>query len=148
MAKQCFLCGGTLRNGRCTECGLDNTKNDRKYQLNTHNESGAHFHDGGCEVQPNKRRVTIGTRRKKQEEEKQETFDYNELLEKEKKKVHPDSSRNKTKTRTATQTAAKSNTKSSRPSGGADKSTGNKKGSLIFWIILIYAILMLLGGNR
>lgn len=48
--ERCTLCGGRLVNGRCRECGLDNTKNDKKYHLNTHNEkSAALFHRGDCE---------------------------------------------------------------------------------------------------
>ncbi len=53
--ERCTLCGGKLVNGRCTECGLDNTKNDKKYHLNTHNEkSAAMFHRGDCEDHLNK----------------------------------------------------------------------------------------------
>lgn len=47
--ERCTLCGGKLVNGRCTECGLDNTKNDKKYHLNIHNEKGALLHQGDCE---------------------------------------------------------------------------------------------------
>lgn len=33
--RRCYLCGGKLVNGRCTLCGLDNTKIERKnYRLN------------------------------------------------------------------------------------------------------------------
>lgn len=33
--KKCYLCGGNLVNGVCVDCGLDNTRNDRKsYRLN------------------------------------------------------------------------------------------------------------------
>ncbi len=35
--------------GKCTECGLDNTKNDRRYHLNIHNEQETRFHRGSCE---------------------------------------------------------------------------------------------------
>lgn len=28
--KECYLCGGKLINGRCSSCGLDNTKLDKK----------------------------------------------------------------------------------------------------------------------
>ncbi len=52
--KRCTLCGGRLEDGRCTECGLDNTKNDRRYRLNTHNEQGMVLHEGGCEENLNK----------------------------------------------------------------------------------------------
>lgn len=47
--ERCILCGGKLRAGRCAECGLDNTKNDKKYRLNVHNEKTIHFHRGKCE---------------------------------------------------------------------------------------------------
>lgn len=48
--EDCRLCGGKLNaNGRCTECGLDNSKSDKKYHLNTHNDKGALLHRGDCE---------------------------------------------------------------------------------------------------
>ena len=47
--ERCTLCGGRLANGRCMECGLDNTKNDKKYHLNIHNEKGTTLHRGNCE---------------------------------------------------------------------------------------------------
>lgn len=31
MGKRCNLCGGKLRNGICTECGMDNRKTDERY---------------------------------------------------------------------------------------------------------------------
>lgn len=47
---RCTLCGGPLgSDGRCRDCGLDNTKNDKKYRLNTHNEKSARLHHGDCE---------------------------------------------------------------------------------------------------
>ena len=52
--ERCVLCGGKLANGRCTECGLDNRKNDKKYRLNIHNEKVAVFHRGDCEDHVNK----------------------------------------------------------------------------------------------
>lgn len=36
--KRCYLCGGRLSGGRCVECGLDNTRNEKKtYRLNYSN---------------------------------------------------------------------------------------------------------------
>ena len=32
MAGKCILCGGKLRNGICTECGMDNNKSDAAYR--------------------------------------------------------------------------------------------------------------------
>lgn len=52
--ERCVLCGGKLANGRCTECGLDNRKNDKKYRLNIHNEKMTVFHRGDCEDHVNK----------------------------------------------------------------------------------------------
>lgn len=53
--ERCILCGGKIgSNGRCTECGLDNTKNDKKYRLNTHNEKAAQMHPGDCEENLNR----------------------------------------------------------------------------------------------
>lgn len=37
MGKQCSLCGGKLRNGICTECGMDNRKSDRTYSHHAEN---------------------------------------------------------------------------------------------------------------
>ena len=31
MGKRCSLCGGKLRKGICTECGMDNRKSDERY---------------------------------------------------------------------------------------------------------------------
>lgn len=48
--ERCTLCGGKLAsNGKCTECGLDNAKSDKKYNLNAHNDSGVSLHQGKCE---------------------------------------------------------------------------------------------------
>lgn len=48
--ERCTLCGGKLRSdGKCSECGLDNTKNDKKYHLNTHNDKTTRLHRGRCE---------------------------------------------------------------------------------------------------
>lgn len=35
MRNRCNLCGGKLRNGICTECGMDNRKTDEKYKYHT-----------------------------------------------------------------------------------------------------------------
>lgn len=43
----CFLCGGKVRNGICTECGMDNRKSDEGYGLNISscdNEPLTHVH--------------------------------------------------------------------------------------------------------
>lgn len=53
--ERCTLCGGKLADGRCTECGLDNRKNDKKYRLNVHNEKEMRFHDGTCGAHLNKK---------------------------------------------------------------------------------------------
>lgn len=90
MRERCFLCGGPLVGGRCMECGLDNTKNDKKYQLNTHNASGAHFHEGDCADNLNQPKKLH--RKKKKTEQREETFDYRKLLEQERRKVHAGSS--------------------------------------------------------
>lgn len=67
---QCSLCGGPVgSDGRCLECGLDNTKNDKRYQLNTHNEKTTMLHQGDCEThlnqsekQSEKRKKTVKKR--------------------------------------------------------------------------------------
>lgn len=54
---RCTLCGGKLDSkGRCTDCGLDNAKNDKMYRLNAHNENGARLHYGECEDNLNQNR--------------------------------------------------------------------------------------------
>ncbi len=55
MERYCTLCGGKLANGICTECGLDNTKDDKKYNLNTHNDKTLKFHDDDCEDHLNRK---------------------------------------------------------------------------------------------
>ena len=46
MGKRCRLCGGKLRNGICTECGMDNRKTDEKYSRHAEkNASAEHIHE-------------------------------------------------------------------------------------------------------
>lgn len=48
--KECYLCGGKLSNGRCTECGLDNTRIKRKtYRLNEGSSQKKIRYTGGNE---------------------------------------------------------------------------------------------------
>ena len=55
--ERCTLCGGKIRSdGRCSECGLDNTKNDKKYNLNVHNDKAGNLHKGKCEASLNQNR--------------------------------------------------------------------------------------------
>lgn len=66
--ERCTLCGGRLANGKCTECGLDNTKNDKMYRLNVHNEKGMTLHLGDCEDHLNREsdwRMRMRRRQKK-----------------------------------------------------------------------------------
>ena len=61
--KRCTLCGGKVAgNGICTECGLNNEKNDKKYRLNVHNENSRMFRHSDCEDNLNQE-----NRRKQQE---------------------------------------------------------------------------------
>lgn len=55
--ERCTLCGGRLSGGVCTECGLDNRKNDKKYHLNIHNEKTVRFHRGDCDDNLNRRKA-------------------------------------------------------------------------------------------
>jgi len=53
-ARECSLCGGKLRNNICTECGLDNSKNDSMYRgmINKSDCDGApltHVHEDPAE---------------------------------------------------------------------------------------------------
>lgn len=68
MIERCTLCGGRLSKGRCTECGLDNTKNDKKYHLNLHNEKEEQLHQGTCEENLNKKRQNRTEKEKKEKE--------------------------------------------------------------------------------
>ncbi|MDD6326110.1 MAG: hypothetical protein PUA72_11130 [Lachnospiraceae bacterium] len=59
--ERCTLCGGPVVNGRCTECGWNNRKNDSKYRLNEHNRKTVRMHGGSCEDhlnQPDKKQST------------------------------------------------------------------------------------------
>ena len=48
--RKCTLCGGKVAgNGKCTECGFDNAKNDKKYRLNVHNTKSRMFDHDSCE---------------------------------------------------------------------------------------------------
>ena len=48
--RRCYLCGGKLVNGRCTLCGLDNTKIERKnYRLNESSFDGKGIEAAGTE---------------------------------------------------------------------------------------------------
>ena len=47
MRRRCSLCGGKLNGNICTECGLDNSKNDDQYVTlgnSGHEESLTHVH--------------------------------------------------------------------------------------------------------
>lgn len=47
MRRRCSLCGGKLNGNICTECGLDNSKNDDQYVTlgnSGHEESLTHIH--------------------------------------------------------------------------------------------------------
>ncbi len=54
--ERCTLCGGKVVGGRCRECGLDNTKNDKKYRLNAHNAKDTVFHHDDCDDQVNRKK--------------------------------------------------------------------------------------------
>lgn len=47
--ERCRLCYGQVVGGRCVSCGLDNSKSDKQYRLNVHNEKTARLHGGSCE---------------------------------------------------------------------------------------------------
>ena len=55
--ERCSLCGGQVVNGRCTECGWNNRKNDSRYHLNEHNRKSVQLHGGSCEEDVYKRQV-------------------------------------------------------------------------------------------
>ncbi len=51
--RRCYLCGGKLVNGRCTLCGLDNTKIERKnYRLNESSFDGKGIEANSIYVNP------------------------------------------------------------------------------------------------
>lgn len=52
--ERCRLCYGRVVNGRCVDCGLDNSKSDKNYRLNTHNPKGVRMHGGDCDTHVNK----------------------------------------------------------------------------------------------
>ena len=66
--ERCTLCGGQVLNGRCTECGWNNRKNDSKYRLNEHNRKTIRMHGGSCEDHLNKPEKKQSTKQMAQRE--------------------------------------------------------------------------------
>lgn len=66
--ERCTLCGGPVVNGRCTECGWNNRKNDSKYRLNEHNRKTVQMHGGNCEDHLNKPEQKRSTKQMAQQE--------------------------------------------------------------------------------
>lgn len=52
--ERCRLCNGRIVNGRCVDCGLDNSKSDKNYRLNVHNQKAVRMHSGDCDTHLNK----------------------------------------------------------------------------------------------
>ncbi len=52
--ERCRLCYGRVVNGHCVDCGLDNSKSDKNYRLNTHNPKSVRMHSGDCNTHLNK----------------------------------------------------------------------------------------------
>lgn len=145
MAKNCSLCGGRVVNGICTECGMDNRKNDDKYlkQLN----------QGECDKK-------LLTHIHSQDEQRADTWKVREkTAEKEAVKLQPKyqkkedfgkaenfgSSGDFRKADWKKHTGNGSLYKSSAKSYGSKKaSTGNKKGRLAL-VITIGATLLSMG---
>lgn len=80
MKKNCVLCGGRLRDGICTECGMDNRKSDDMYydlmnrqECSAENLSHVHTEEGQAQEyavpvlnKPRKAEKTTGSQQKKQ----------------------------------------------------------------------------------
>ena len=74
--ERCRLCYGRIVNGRCVDCGLDNSKSDKNYRLNTHNPKSVRMHGGDCDAHVNKetpRTVPTGSARARQLKKRQAT---------------------------------------------------------------------------
>ena len=74
--ERCRLCYGRIVNGRCVDCGLDNSKSDKNYRLNTHNPKSVRMHGGDCDAHVNKetpRTVSNGSARARQLKKRQAT---------------------------------------------------------------------------
>ena len=74
--ERCRLCYGRVVNGRCVDCGLDNSKSDKNYRLNTHNPKSVRMHGGDCDAHVNKetpRTVPTGSARARQLKKRQAT---------------------------------------------------------------------------
>lgn len=56
---RCSLCGGKLRNNICTECGLDNTKNDSNYKLNVSSCDGEPMTHVHTQIETRKAHQTV-----------------------------------------------------------------------------------------
>lgn len=74
--ERCRLCYGRVVNGRCVDCGLDNSKSDKNYRLNTHNPKSVRMHGGDCDAHVNKetpRTVPTGSAGARQLKKRQAT---------------------------------------------------------------------------
>lgn len=119
--ERCTLCGGKLAGGRCTECGLDNTKNDRKYHLNVHNEKVTMFHRGKCEDNLNR---------------------DNDKAEKSRKSGNPAGKESNTGKESKAQRAKK--LKERRQTGTVKKKSG--AGRLVRWLVILAVVFEILVG--
>lgn len=121
---RCTLCGGKLTlNGKCSECGLDNKKNDKKYRLNVHNEKGMRLHYGDCDENLNQERG-----RQKKPGKEAERYDKRASRSQSAKTAELARTEKKAKQRSQTGTVKK-----------------KKKGGCLGWIVLIFAVLGALG---
>ena len=112
----CFLCGGRVRNGICTECGMDNRKSDDSYRLNT----------GECDREP----LTHVHVHEKEESEK-----------KEKVKKAADSERKKTGNSTARSAGERPKNYGKYYHSSGKKPAAKKTG---LWVVIIIAVIGIL----
>ncbi len=134
--ERCTLCGGRLANGRCTECGLDNTKNDKKYHLNTHNEKATMFHRGKCEDNLNRDNDKAG---KTQKNAKYVSYEKVQRAGKASGDVFGGSIQGKeSKAQRAKKLKERRQTGTVKKKGGA--------GKLVRWIVILIVVFEILAG--
>lgn len=149
---RCSLCGGPIgSDGRCRECGLDNTKNDKKYRLNTHNDKVTMLHHGDCEdnlnkdhgwgssVNAKKREKTISTGKKNDSGAVSSGSSRSELKKKSDKAANAAQTIYKTEKRN-------SRKQRERNAAGTVKKKGNCLTKIVKWIVIFYILQFVLAA--
>jgi len=139
---RCTLCGGKVSpSGICMECGWDNTKNDEKYHLNTHNEGGMKLHSGDCEDMLNHE----NPRKRARKEQLRMAREASAGDSRTKSGAGAGASQTRAGSKAGEKTAAsrqKANSGQSQKDGAAPR----KKHHLLRWIVILFVVFELFGN--